>query len=62
MSQTMSYELKIEEKEFLICNMENSKTSPKFHFGVTKKDPGLVFYFYVLNFFKCWSNLDLTDI
>ena len=38
------------------------KTSPKYHFGVTKKDPGLVFHFPVLNLFKYWSNLDLTNI
>ena len=61
-SQTMVYEHKVEEKGFWICNMENSKTSPKYHFGVTKKDPDLVFHFHVLNLFKCWSNLDLTDI
>ena len=34
----------------------------KFHFGVTKKDPGLLFYFHVLNLFKCWSKLGLTNI
>ena len=28
-----------EEKWFLVSNMENSKTSQKLHFGVTKKDP-----------------------
>ena len=37
--------------------MKNSKTSPKLHFGVTMKDPGLVFHYHVLNLFKCWSNL-----
>ena len=51
-----------EEKWFWIWNMKFSKTSPKLHFGVTKKDPGLVFYFYLSNLFKCWSNLGLTKI
>ena len=37
--------------------MEISKTSQKLHFGVTKKDPGLIFHFHVLNLFKSWSNL-----
>ena len=37
--------------------MENSKTSQKFHFRVTKKDTGLPFHFHVLNLFKSWSNL-----
>ena len=30
------------------------------HFGVVKKDPGLIFHFHVFNLFKCWSNLGLT--
>ena len=42
--------------------MKFSKTSPKFHFGVTNKDPGLVFHFHVSNLFECWSNLGLTKI
>ena len=29
---------------------------------MTKKDSGLVFHFHVLNLFKCWSNLGLTNI
>ena len=37
--------------------MEISKTSQKLHFGVTKKDPDLLFHFHVLNLFKSWSNL-----
>ena len=37
------------------------KNSPKFHFGVTKKDPGLLFHFHGSNLFKCWSNLGLTE-
>ena len=61
-SKTMLYELEVEKKGFWICNMENSKASPMFHFGVTKKDPVLVFHFHVLNMFKCWSKLGLTDI
>jgi hypothetical protein len=56
-SRTLSYEVKGEEEWLWVCNMKISKTSPKLHFDVTKKDPGLVFHFYVLNVFKCWSNL-----
>ena len=37
--------------------MEISKTSQKLHFRVTKKDPGLLFHFHVLNLFKSCSNL-----
>ena len=37
--------------------MEISKTSQELHFGVTKKDPGLLFHFHVFNLFKSWSNL-----
>jgi hypothetical protein len=33
------------------------KTFQKIHFGVTKKDPGLLFHFHVMNLFKSWSNL-----
>ena len=33
------------------------KPSQKLHFGVTKKDPGLLFHFHVFNLFKSWSNL-----
>jgi hypothetical protein len=29
----------------------------KLHFGVTKKDPGLLFHCHVSNLFKSWSNL-----
>ena len=49
-----------EEKWFWIWNMKFSKTSPKLHFGVTKKDPGLVFHFHVSNLLKRWLNLVLT--
>jgi hypothetical protein len=41
--------------------MKIFKTSPKLHFGVTNKDPGLVFHFDDLNLLKSWSNLGLTD-
>ena len=51
----MSYEVKHEEKWFLVSNMEISKK--KLHFRETKKDPCLPFYFHVLNLFKSWSNL-----
>jgi hypothetical protein len=37
--------------------MEISKTSQKFHFRVSKKDPCLPFHFHDLNLFKSWSNL-----
>ena len=53
----MSYEVKHEEKWFLVSNMEISKTSQELHFAVTKKDPGLLFHFHVLNLFKSCSNL-----
>ena len=43
-------------------NMKISKNSPQLHFGVTKKDPGLVFHFDVLDLFKSWSKLSLTRI
>src|SRR5215213_10706851 len=52
----MSYEVKHEEKWFLVSNMEISKKK-KLHFRETKKDPCLPFYFHVLNLFKSWSNL-----
>ena len=42
--------------------MKISKNSPQLHFGVTKKDPGLVFHFDVLHLFKSWSKLSLTRI
>ena len=42
--------------------MKNSKNSPQLHFRVTKKDPGLVFHFDVLDLFKSWSKLGLTRI
>ena len=57
---------------FVIWNQERSeevldlkheisqKNTPKIHFGVTKKDPGSLFHFHVLNLFKCWSKLGLT--
>jgi len=51
-----------EEKWFGVWNMKFSKTSPQLHFGVTKKDPGLVFHFDVLDLFKSWSKLGLTRI
>ena len=51
-----------EEKCFGEMNMKISKNSPQLHFGVTKKDPGLVFHFDVLHLFKSWSKLSLTRI
>ena len=57
----MSYEVTHEEKWFWVSNMEFSKTSQKLHFIVTKKDTCFPFHFHVLNLFKCWSNLDLTE-
>ena len=39
-----------------------TKTAPKLCFGVTKKDPSLVFHFHVLNLLYCWSKLGLTKI
>ena len=42
--------------------MKISKTSPQLHFGLTKKYPGLVFHFDVLDLFKSWSKLGLTRI
>ena len=42
--------------------MKISKTSPQLHFGLTKKDPGLVLHFDVLDLFKSWSKLGLTKI
>ena len=59
--KTQTMKSKVEEKWFWICNMKFSKNSPKLHFGVTKKDPGLLFHFHVSNLFKCWSNLGLTE-
>jgi hypothetical protein len=56
-SQTLLYEVKGEEEWLWVYNMKISKTSPKLHFDVTKKDSGLVFHFYVLNVLKYWSNL-----
>ena len=44
--------LSLREKWFWNCNMKFSKTSQKLHFGVTKKDPGLLFHFHVLNLFR----------
>ena len=60
-AKTQTMRSKVEEKWFWNCNMKFSKTSQKLHFGVTKKDPCLVFHFHVLNLFKCWSNLGLTE-
>jgi hypothetical protein len=37
--------------------MEISKTSKELHFGVNKKDTGLLFHIHILNLFKSWSNL-----
>jgi hypothetical protein len=42
--------------------MKSIKTHTKLPFGVTKKDPGLDFYFHVSKMFKCWSKLGLTNI
>jgi hypothetical protein len=42
--------------------MKSVKTNTKLPFGVTKKDPGLVFHFHVSKMFKCWSKLGLTNI
>ena len=53
---------RVKRRCFGFATWKIQKTSPKFHFEVTKKDPGLVFHFHVLNLFKCWSNLDLTNI
>ena len=33
------------------------KPSQELHFGVNKKDQGLIFHFHVLILFKSWSNL-----
>ena len=52
--------LMCEDKWFWVLNFKLSKTSQKLHFGVTKKDPGLVCHFHVCNLFKCLSNLGLT--
>ena len=53
----MSYEVNHEEKWFWVSNMEISRTSQKLHFRVTKKDPGLLIRFHVLNLSKSCSNL-----
>ena len=53
----MSYEVKHEEEWFWVSNMEISKNYQTLHFGVIKKDPGLLFHIRVLNLFKSWSNL-----
>ena len=53
----MFYEVNHEEKWFWVSNMEISRTSQKLHFRVTKKDPGLLIRFHVLNLSKSWSNL-----
>ena len=45
-----------------VLKMVSVKTSPKLHFGLTKKDPGLVLHFDVLDLFKSWSKLSLTRI
>ena len=58
---TQTMRSKVGEKWFWNCNMKFSKNSQKLYFGVTKKDPCLVFHFRVLNLFKYWSNLGLTD-
>src|SRR5215203_4096346 len=50
-------EVNHEEKWFWVSNMEISRTSQKLHFRVTKKDPGLLLCFDVLNLSKSWSNL-----
>jgi hypothetical protein len=52
-----SYEVNHAEKWFWVSNMEISRTSQKLHFRVTKKDPGLLIRFHVLNLSKSWSNL-----
>ena len=41
----------------MVLKTKKCKISEKLHFGVAKKDPGLVFHFHVLNLCKCWSNL-----
>ena len=46
-----------EEKWFLVSNMEISKTLPRAHFGVNKKDICLIFHIHDLNLFKPCSNL-----
>ena len=50
------------DPHFSIFSMKISKTSPQLHFGLTKKDPGLVFHFDVLDLFKSCSKLGLTRI
>jgi hypothetical protein len=40
-------EVKSEENWFRFWNMKSVKTHTKLPFGVTKKDPGLVFHFHV---------------
>jgi hypothetical protein len=52
-SRTLSYEVKGEEMWFRFWNMKSVKTHTKLPFGVTKKDAGLVFHFYVSKKFKC---------
>ena len=42
--------------------MKISKTSPQLHFRLTKKDPGLVIHFDVLELYKSWSKLGLIRI
>ena len=53
---------RVNEKWFRVGTWKVSKTSPELHFGVTKKDPGLVFHFHVWNLFKSWSKLGLTGV
>jgi hypothetical protein len=36
---------------FGVLKMKSAKNSRKLHFGVTKKDPNLVFHFHFLNLF-----------
>ena len=61
-SQTLSYEVKGEERWYEVSNMKIFKSWEMVHFGVSKKDPGLLFHFHVLNLCKCWSKLGLTKI
>ena len=61
----MSYDFKGEKNSFLIFQHKKFKHLTKFHFGVTKKDPRLVFRFHVLNMFnvgftEIWPNFETS--
>ena len=46
-SQTLSYQVKGEERWYEVWNMKFFKSLEMVHFGVVKKDPGLLFNFHV---------------